>query len=268
MDTGDYIKAKEIIFMAAGMSGDVSFKAIPRGLYISIISDAFRELNMESKFIDGHADFVTPEKHLSIPLPDDCFNVLGVWMFNGDTCNFEQTKKVWHKTNYFTNGNGYIANDKGYNANDPYYASHNSQHNNNKDLIRYNNDGAVNNILFYNIQNGVLMLSPSCRNAGARVHVHYSSTGCDVGEAPIIPRYFKTAIEDYTTETVLRFRMANEPSMAKTWFSIQQLYERRLDKEGMNGSWFNAIQRVKKMSTAQRSDLAVYLGKAAWATGR
>lgn len=268
MDTGDYIKAKEIIFMAAGMSGDKDFKNVPKQFYISIISDAFRELNMESKFLDAHVDIVMPKEHLSIVLPSDCFNVLNVYVFDGDHCTFEQTKKLWWKHNYFTNGRGYVASDKGYNGHDPYYTNHHFSNKNDKSLIRYDNSNTVNQTLFYNIQNGLLMLSSSCKKAGAKIHIHYNSTGCDVDEAPVIPRFFKTAIEDYTTETALRFRMANEPANARTWASFQQIYERRLDKEGMNGSWFNAIQRVKKMSTAEKSDLFNYLGKAAWATGR
>lgn len=268
MDTGDYIKTNEIIFMAAGMSGDKDIKVIPRGFYISVISDCFKELNIDSFFLRAHADFLLPDHHLSIPLPSDCINVRNIWIFDGDACTFEQTKKVWHKENYYTNGNGYVSNDKGNNGQDPYYTSHNLLNRRDKSLIRYDNTANVNNVLFYNIQNGTLMLSPSCRAAGRKVHIDYNSTGCDVGDAPIIPRFFKTAIEDYTIETALRFRMANEPALIRNWQYLQQIYERRLDKDGMNGSWHTAIMRVRLMSTAQRNELADYLGKAAWATGR
>lgn len=267
MQTADYIKAKDIIFMAAGFAGDPEFKVLPRGMYISLISDAFRELNMDSFFMEARFETVLPEGHLTIPLPGDCFNVKNVYIYDGDVCDYAQSKKVWWKRNYYTNGGGYIANDKGYNGNDPYYTSHSSLREN-KALIRYQDQDNINNVLYYNIQNGNLMLSASCRAAGKKVHIHYNSTGCDVDEAPIIPRFFKQAIEDYTTEAALRFRAANEPANARNWLGLSQAYTVRLDKEGMNGSWHNAIMRVRKMSSAQRADLSDYLGKAAWATGR
>lgn len=269
--TGDYIKVGDIMFNAAGFAGDTGFKNVPRGFYTQQINDAFRELNMETKMLDGHADFIIP-KNLTIPLPIDCFDVKNVWVYSGDSCDFNDVRKVWWKRNYYTQGGqGYLANRTGHSINDPYYINDSFSSKANKenlDLIRYRNNNTVNNTLFYNIQNGAIMLSASCLAAGTKVHVNYNSSGCDVYDAPIIPRFFKSAIEDYTTEAVLRFRMVNEPSSAKLWMATQQLYDRRLDKNGFNGSWHTAVLRAKRMSDSERTDLAVYLGKAAWATGR
>lgn len=256
------------MFTAAAMAGDKTMSIIPRGMYLSIISDAFRELNIDSFFMINQKDFEMPTEHLSIQLPDDCFNVRNIYIFDGDVCNVAQSKKVWWKRNYYTTGSGYFANDKGYNGNDPYYMNHSEMENRDKRFIRVEPNSTVNNVLFYNIQNGVLMLSSSCRAAGTRVHVEYNSTGCNVEEAPIIPRFFKTAIEDYAIETLMRFRMANEPANARAWQILQQTYAVRLDKDGLDGSWHKAVMRVRNMDTLQRASLAEYLGRAAWATGR
>lgn len=266
MKSGAYVTPQDIIFFAAANAGDTTNRIIPYGFLMAHLQRAWEELNMETSFIDGHADFNMP-KNLSIPLPSDCFDVRNVYVFTGDACVIGRSRKVYPKRNYWTKGKGYLANDKGYNNPDPFFNSHNFLPQD-KSLIRYNDISDINSILFYNVQNGVLMLSSSCVGAGNRVHIHYGSTGCDVGEAPIIPVYFKTAMEDYVSEGALRFRMANEPSNAKLWQALQQTYAIRLDKEGFNGSWHKAAQRARKMSTDERTSLSTYLNRGAWAQGR
>jgi len=272
MQTGNFIKVDDVLFKIAGFSGDLSYKIAPKGFYISLIADAFEELNMDTMLLEGRRDFPMPLEHLTIPLPEDCFNVRNVYIFDGDACHIGNSRKVWHKRNYYTEGNGYIANRTGNNTNDPYYLndslSGNRLEKHDKSLIRYANQNNINNILYYNIQNGMLMLSASCRHAGAKVHIHYNSTGCEVGEAPIIPIFYKTAIEDYGTEAAIRFRMANNPAEARAWLPMQQTYERRLDKEGYNGSWHKAVSKSQSMSAGERESLETYLNKGAWATGR
>lgn len=270
--TGSYIKVKDILFNAAGFAGDTDYRAIPKGFYIQQIEDAFKELNMETKMLDGHANFDTPIEHLSIPLPADCFNVQNVWMYSGTECDFHASRKVWPKDNYYTEGDGYLANRTGNNTNDPYYLNDSltSRLRPDRDLslIRYDNNISINQILFYNIQNGVLMLSASCRAAGNKVHIHYNSTGCEVGEAPIIPLFYKKAIEDYTTEAALRFRMANDIVNARAWQPLWQIADRNLDKNGYNGSWQTALVMARSMSSDQKKAIGIYMGKAAWATGK
>lgn len=269
METAAYVKVNDILFTCAGMAGDTSFKVLPRGAYISFISDAFQQLNMDSFFVRAHKDYDFPSDNLSINLPDNCFNVKNVWVFSGDRCHTAATFKVHFKRNYYTDGSGYFANDKGVNSIDPYYGSRSLiDINRDKSLIRYNNQSNLNNLLFYGVQNGNLMLSSSCRNAGTKVRIDYNSTGCEVGEAPIIPKYFKTAIEDFVIEAALRFRMANEPSNAKPLAYLQQTYANRLDKDGMNGSWHKAVMKVRNMSSAEREDYAIYMGRSSFVNGR
>ncbi len=267
-NTGAFHRPSEILFMASAMSGDKEYKIIPRGFYMSLIQEAFRELNISSLFSEKRVDLPMPMDTLTLELPEDCFDVDNIYMFNGDQCVIANSRKVWWKRNYYTEGNGYIANDKGINNRDPFYGSHSLSHGQDNSLIRVNQENRINNILFYNFQMGNLMLSSSCRAAGTKVHIHYRSTGGEITEAPIIPVYFKTAMEDYVIEAALRFRMANAPSEIRAWSGLQQMYERRLDKEGMNGSWHNAILRSKRMNKSQRQELAEYLSRGAWSVGR
>lgn len=272
MNTGEYCKPSEVLFMASAMAGDRDYKVLPRGFYMSLIQEAFRELNIHTFFQEKRVNFQFPTDTLTADLPDDCFNVENVYMFNGDKCVIENSRKVYWKRNYYTEGNGFIANDKGLNnQNDPFISNRilaNSTDANDLSLIRYNNQSRVATVLYYNLQMGNIMFSSSCRQAGNNVHLHYRSTGGKITESPIIPTFFKTAIEDYVIESALRFRMANEPANARNWQALQQMYERRLDKNGMNGSWHEATMKVKKLNKSQLAELKTYLGRGQWASGR
>lgn len=267
MNTGSYITSDDILSVASAMAGDRDYKSLPKGFYYSLIQKAFEELNMDSFFQEVRVDLDFPED-LSLTLPKDCFNMLNVYIFSGDKCNIESSRKVWWKRNYYTKGGGgYIANDKGNNTNDPYYNSHTTNGATDKSLIRFNDANSVNSALFYNIQMGEIMFSSSCKSAGTKVHLHYNGTGCAIGEAPIIPTYFRSAIEDYVIEAALRFRMANDSGDIRKWQAIWNIYTKQLDKEGMDGSWFKAVMRVRNMNSSQRAELSEYLGRAGWVNG-
>jgi len=268
MNTGNYITSDDILFMVSAMVGDRDHKVLPKGFYYSLIQKAFEDLNMDSFFQEMRVDIPFPMDTLTLPLPTDCFNVRNVYIFDGDNCNINQSRKVWHKRNYFTKGNGYIANDKGRDNRDPYYASHSLTTSTDKSLIRYQGNDNLNSVLYYNIQMGEIMFSSSCRSAGGKVHIHYNGTGCAIGEAPIIPVYFRSAIQDYVITEALLFRIANSgPEDVRKWQALYNTYERKLDKEGMNGSWHKALMRVRDMNTSESEELKEYLGKAAWISG-
>lgn len=268
MNTGNYITPETIIFNASVNAGDKNYIAFPKGFYMSLIQDAFEELNMTSFFAEERADFDFPQHNLTLPLPKGCINVMNVYVYSGHECNPNNSRKIWWKRNYFTKGGpGYIANDKGRNDRDPFMSSHSTISGSDKSLIRYDNANSVNETLYYNIQMGNVMFSSSCKSAGNKVHIHYRGVGGDVTEAPIIPRYYKQAIEDYVTEAVLRARMANEPSNVRNLQGLWGIYEKRLNKEGMFGSWFSAVQMVRDMNTSQYNELSEYLGKMASSKG-
>jgi hypothetical protein len=267
MNTGHYITPSELIFNAAAFAGDTKHEYVPRGFYMSLIRDAFRELNMASKFTEKRENFKLPQGHLTLPLPEDCFDVENIYMFTGNDCTFEDTKKVYWKKNYYTEGDGYIANDKWINKSDPYFENHEFRVGAVSPLLN-KPQAPRTRLLYYNIQMGNLMLSSSCRDAGDMVHIHYRSTGSTAMDSPIIPIFFKTAIEEFVTEAALRFRIANEPQNAKQLTYLHQDCKQRLDKEGMRGSWHQAIYLARTMNDSQRNELNMYLARGGWAPGR
>lgn len=265
MNTGSYIKSDIIVFSAAEMVGDKEFKVISRGTYNALIQEAFETLALSTYFDEKRKD-IPLNGGLVYDLPDDCFNVKNIFIFSGDICDITSSSKVYWKRNYFTEGKGYIANDKGgTNNTDPFFDSHlrGTKEYGNQVFARL--QGNVNNTFFYNLQQGKLMLSSSCLNAGNKLHIHYHGTGCPIGEAPIIPIYLRIAMQDYVTEAALRIRMANDAD-PRRWQSLWNVYDQRLNKP-YTGSWERAQYHIKTMNTSQRDELAEYLGRGAWASG-
>lgn len=267
--TNDYITPDELLSNVAVMCGDKAFEKLPYGLYISLMKDAFDELSMDTFFQEKRVDLDFPTENLTLSLPDDCFNIRNVYIFNGDICGVNNSKKLWWKRNYYTTGNGYIANDKGNNFNDPFLQNRSLSPNRieDKSFIRYDERNRVNDILFYNTQMGNIMFSSSCRGQGTKIHIHYNATAGEITNAPIIPRYFKTALQDYIIVSALKIRMANETSNIRNLQPLLNTYITSLDKEGMYGSWFSAIMRVRNMDSSKKAELSEYLSRGAWATG-
>lgn len=237
----------------------------PKGLYISFIQRAFEALALNTFFDERHADFNFPTDTLTAPLPEGCFNVIGAWMYSGSQCDFHDTRKIWWKRNYFTEGKGYIANNKEDNRKDPFFPKNYPSDINIRAAVGGPNENlfSLNRHLFYNIQNGNIMFSSSCKSAGTKVHIYYNGTGCAIGEVPIIPIFLRTAIEDYLTVEALLLRIANDVD-PRRWQSLLGFYNTKLDKEGMNGSWHNAEYMIKSLNESQRSDLYEYLGRPSW----
>ncbi|HHT9135889.1 MAG TPA: hypothetical protein ACFYEK_01450 [Candidatus Wunengus sp. YC60] len=247
------------------MVGDRDYKTLSRGFYYALIQQAFEKLALDTYFDEKREDFDLPDS-LTIPLPETCFNVKNVYMFQGNICDVTSSKKVYWKRNYFTKGNGYIANDKGnHNAGDPFYDNHGDDVHFHGDQTYARFNGNVEHRLFYNIQQGNIMFSSSCKNHG-KVHIHYNGSGCKIGDAPIIPIFLRTAMEDFVTEAALRFKMANDPTNYKMWRDLQSEYKSRL-LAPYTGSWEQAEYRVKTLNSSQREELKEYLGRGAWASG-
>lgn len=265
METGHYIAPGEIIFKSSGYAGDIEFKAVPKGFYLSLVQDALNELNLASMYLDARHDYVIDAK-LKFILPPDCIRVDGVWVFSGDECNISHGKKVYWKRNYYNRGGSYIANNKAQNDGDPYIVN-TSGMGRQKNMTK-SADTIHNGLLFYEIENNELRISDSCMGAGTKIHIKYKSSGGIFEETPVIPIIFKDAITDYVTEGILMFRMANEAANAPILSRMADRFSMRLDKNGMNGSWQTAVVNAKRYSKAKMDDLKTYMAHAPWGTGR
>lgn len=265
MNTNVYITPQEIISIAAAMAADKDYKSLGYGLYLSLIQKAFEELAIDTFFQELRHDADVPE-NLVMSLPDGCFNVIDIYVYQGNKCHIGNSRKVWWKRNYYTAGDGFLANDKGNNNfRDPFFANRLPVNNSLARDVRKLDETIPSNALYYNIQMGNLMLSSSCKGAGNKIHIHYNGTGCAIGDVPIIPVFLRTAIEDYVIEAALRYRIAMD-SDPRRWQALWGMYEKRL-REPYNGSWEKAEYRVKSMNSSQRYELNEYLSRNAWSTG-
>lgn len=251
---------------AAVMVGDREFKVLPIGFYNGLIQEAFERLALDTYFDEKRKD-IPLNGGLVYELPKDCFNVKNVYIFSGDICNITGSRKVYWKRNYYTQGNGFIANDRGgSNWPDPFYGNNmRGSHFYGNQVTVFSDGRSVLNDLFYNLQMGNIMLSSSCLSAGQKLHIEYNGTGCAIDEAPIIPVFLRTAMQDYVTEAALRAMIANTSDPRK-FQALQQLYDRRLNAP-YTGSWEKAEYMVKNMNSDQREALCTYLGRNSWASG-
>lgn len=265
--TATYISPDIILSTVLPKVGDKEMKNYSKGLYIGIIQKAMEELALDTFFDEKRESFDFPKNNLTIEMPKGCFNIKGIYLFNGTECDITKSINVYWKRDYFTRGHGYMAHDKGFNGNDPFYGSHSLDRRiaGDSTVLSPNQMPNVNQSYFYNIQGGNIMFSSSCKAAGAKVHIHYSGTGCAIDDTPVIPVFLRTAIEEYTIVNILLMRIAEE-SDPRRWQSLLQYYETRL-RDPRNGSWQEAEYRVKTLHSAQRSDLKEYLSRGAWSAG-
>ncbi len=261
----NFVTVDEILADVLKLVDDERYEVNTKGHYTSQIQQALEGLAFDTFFQTLRDDFDFPVDNLTLPMPLGSFNIKHVYLYNGDKCEVSRSQKVWYKTNYFTKGNGYFADNKGNNM-DPFIE--NSRSNRYQSLYPgHQVRSSADNTFYYNTENGMIMFGSACR-IYSKVHIVYNGTGCDIGSIPIIPLFLREAVNDFVTEFTLRIKMAKDP---RTWTTLWQIYDKRLNRDQQyglgQGSWYRAEQRVKNMSTAERSDLLEYLGRSSWSSG-
>lgn len=265
----DYLTIDEILNDATRMVNDERFEEASRGYYVSLVQQCLEELAFETFFDIKELDEPVPRETLRFELPAGCFNPKEIYVYTGDKCHgLGRTQRVYHKENYSTHGKGYFALNKGLNPGDPFmpdnFRNRGSGNENDTNLATVRQHGGPNNTFFYNIQDGILMLSLACR-AFPMLHMKYNGTGCPIGEVPFIPSFFRQVTKDFICEHALRNRLSKDP---KRWMSLWEIYDRNLNINGdhgdYKGSWYTAKKRVKRMNKADRDSFMEYMGRNQW----
>jgi hypothetical protein len=258
----DYISSDNVVGSTSLMMGDAENKKLSVGRYRSFTQRALQELSFDTFFDIKRFDLPIPE-NLYLDLPPGTFSVKEVYVFNGDECNIQNAQKLWWKGNYYTRGNGFFAKNRGVNnIIDPFYPSGGGlvRDQNSQDLVRV--EGMIQNkLLFYNVENGQMMLSPACKQY-QKIHIRAHGSICPLGEIPLIPPFFQMAVEDFVCEFASRELMAGDEGQKYAF--LNKTYQQRLDYSGMYGSWFKAKQRIKTMSKGERDDFFEYFSRWSW----
>lgn len=121
-------------------------------------------------------------------------------------------------------------------------------------------NGAPYSLYYYNIQDGMLMVSASCAGFG-NLRIVYSGTNGDIGDCVVIPRYFAKFLTDWLKWHYYQAMNARNPRvgfMSLVQEAYSHIYDARM------GSWWLASNRASKMSPKERADVAMYNARGNW----
>jgi len=254
-----FVSVNEILADVLKTVDDSSFRDNSRGYYVSQIQQALEELSFDTYFHEQLETFEVPE-NLRLEMPKGAFNIRQIYLFNGTICNIGQnTKNVYHKRNYITGGSGFLARDKYRNNNDPFYQDRSFGHNSR--AAAGDDERGINNLFFYNVQNGIIMLSESCKKF-EKIAIVFNGVSTDVGDVPVVPNFLRQAVKDYTSLAALEAKMSMSKGAAEfnKWQTMYALTERNMKQE-FDGSWAKAERRVKALDSKEREDLKEYLSQ-------
>jgi len=244
-----------------------------KGFYISSIQSALEALAYDTFFLQLVIDVPMDNHKLQVEIPNNIFNIRELYLWSGECCGPTNSVAVHYKrlfNNMNSGGIGYSSRIKGGGTtSDPIYPVHyntdpihtiDNNHPSDPLYPRHYNGFGGSSLRWANIQNGILMFSSGC-GGYQNVRIVANGTAGAIGDAPIIPRYFREAIIDYVCEQYFRVQMAKDP---RIFAPMQQMYELRLNGKrgnGTDGSWCTAENRVKTMDSWERDELIEYMSK-------
>lgn len=255
MQSSDFVTANHIIANVAKTVGDEKFrKGFSKSWYISTIQDGLQELAFDTFFQEIPLDYDLPD-NLVLDFPKNAFNLRNIYIYNGNGCCNPVSSQLVHWKREFNNkgkGDGYTARVKegfdGITNQSPFVANY----------YDWNHGGYEPGIKYYfNVQDGKIMFSSSCRGF-KKVRIIVNGMGAEIGEIPVIPRFFEEAIKDWCKEKFYEGMMARDPRMYRILYETAR--NQRLDR--VNGSWKEARLRVTRMDSAIKEDLNEYISAA------
>lgn len=214
-------------------------KGISKGGYINLISNALTKMAMNTYYAEEPPMDVDMPKDFRWALPNNFFNISELYAFNGDCCDVKHSQIINFKRNFNNapNGQGYTAQNKG-------------ENHNHYDLYDYGRH----DLLYANVQNGILMFSSSCRGFD-KFRIVYMSFGGQIGEKPLIPRPLREVVTDYACLYAFEILMNRYPKSA-----YGGMYQRTLQKieNKLSGTRWESELFVKSADTWQKKMLETY----------
>ena len=267
----DFLTPKQILADVLRYTDEEGYKNVTEGHCISLLQRCMEELSYRTYFNEKHSIIdITDKSYFSIP--KGMFNLKQMYVFNGEECRIgENTATVWHKNNFFSKGSGYFARDKGnLNAGDPFYSRERTSGLDYYDRSSTSGvrgpDGksshtSLNRLLFYNISEGIVMLSDACRNY-SKVFMQYSGVSTAIGDTPYIPNRFRQAVIDWMCHEIWTIKSAKSQSAQAVNHAMAMRNDFQAKLNGRRpgeGSWYEATRRAKVLDNKHREDLKVYL---------
>lgn len=249
MNHNDYVSVNHIIAEVSHSVGDSDFRnGCSKGWYVSRVQDALQELAFDTFYQILTADFEFPSDKLAMDLPKNCFNIREVYLWNGSCCSPQSSVVVWWKrlANNRGKGEGYTAKIKKpseTSGTDPFLPN------------SYDTDYTIGNgpLYWYNIQDGLMMFSSTC-SAWSNVRIVYNGMGGEIGDEPLVPRFFERAINDYVTERFYNYMKSQDVRKYRPlWQDAKQVLD------SYTGNWYKSKRRISTMDRAQKEALNEYI---------
>jgi len=196
MNANDFVSVNHILAESTQNLNDVDFRnGFSTGWFVSRIQDCLQELAFDTFYSTVTIDLDVPKESLGLELPKNIFNIREIHLYNGECCSPAASQVVHYKRLYNNQGKGegYTARikDMGEKAQaDPFLPDH----------FNFNSSFAyLGTKYFANVQNGLLMISSDCKEFD-KIRIVANTMGVEVGDEPLIPRFFERAINDYIEE--------------------------------------------------------------------
>lgn len=265
LSPSNFVSIGDILADVLKVTRDSDFKTSSKGWYTSQIQQALEELSFDTYF-DEQTAILPVSDNLRVEMPKGAFNLKQVYLFNGDKCTIQGRVNVYFKKNFINSctGNGYVARDNWKNEEDPFHTQRGGlKFFNNVAYGRsssYTNSENRSERLYYcGIQNGLIMLSENCRKFD-NLFLVYSGIMTDIGEAPVVPQFFRQAVKAWVLVSALQEKMTETIATKEYshWANLQARYERDINDQS-NGVWVNAERRAKRLNSKERVDIKEYL---------
>lgn len=274
MQSNDFVSIDHLLAEATANVNDRNYrKGFSKGWYISRIQDALQELAFDTYYQKLTRDFNFPSENFALELPKNAFNVREIYLFNcgceantdstsGSTseecdttceCCQPSSSVIVHWKRLYNNrgmGRNYTAKirEDGNTSNsvDPFFPSGN-----------FDNNRVTSGTNYYaNVVNGLIMLSPDSVSFN-KVRIIYNGMGGEIGDEPIVPRFFERTIIDYVEE---RFYNAKKAEQPRKWRANWSDAFSRLTNP-RDGSWRTAQMRISSMDTFQKESMEEYISE-------
>ena len=258
----NFVTPDQILADVLKVVNDSGHKTNTKGWYISQMQQALEELSFDTFFDVRYDTFDVPE-NLRLEMPKGSFNLRRVHLLSGDACTIENSVPVYRKRDFINgkSGNGYAADDHWDNSHDPFHKKRSTRHSNNRSAtnnIRSTEFSTYNQLYYFSIQNGLLMLSESCRRF-PKIMLEFNGVMTDIGDQPVIPQFFRQAVKDWVIVKALGEKMTETIGTIdyNHWAGMYNRYNESLNRP-YEGSWAKAEYRAKQLNAKDRRDYKEY----------
>ncbi len=276
MEANDFVSVEHVIAQVKRRVNDREGHAgFTPGWYVSRVADAIQEISIDTFWQVITRDFKFPSETFALPIPKNGFNIREIYLFNcgcgvvvSDNCSCDSdcacsnsacecctpgtSANVWWKVNYNNKGMGPVGTsrirERGRGQQDAYTFPHGNMGGGINS--GFSSSAASRRTYYANVQNGMIMFGDPCSSYN-KVRIVYNGMGMEIGDTPIVPRFFERYVMYYVVEEFYAAKTAENPRTFRgLWHDHLALREKEESK---------ARKRIKSMSAFERTSIYEYI---------